>query len=852
METEAIIQPINEQFTFEPGNLFRNRIYQTGLAAIVLSLLFFLLPFSSFTKVQKDFGLFLINYVIAALYFLTLWFSGRLKKKNGGIYFVFPFLILFLISAYALNREMNVFEDSTNWLCVLLIVSCINYLAFACFDRLSLRLQKLSGFILGLSFSIFLYLSVYLLPMYGFSALLSIFLGFSMHTFVPLFFVIFTVKLVRRTGKKNKAVLHYFGAAIGLCFFITTIFAFRYSSTNNSLANSYREAAIKAPQIPAWVYASQNIKQNSLTEKVLKAGILYSIPNHLNGESFFRFSPPMMSGEKTQHDPLVMTAALFSSNTSVTPEERVNMLKIMADKRHATQDRLWRGDDLETKHIKTVAQVWPSLHLAYTEKTLTVANNNQNSWNRQEAIYTFSLPEGSVVTALSLWINGKEEKSVLTTKEKADTAYKTIVGVEQRDPSVLHWQEGNTVSVRIFPVLGNEERTFKIGVTSPMPVTDGQLVYNNIVFQGPATLHTTEDVEVRIEEAVESPVNSTSLSKNESRKYMNSGKYNPAWSLAWEAKAVQPASFNFNGNSYLLRPYNAQRVAAIFNSFYLDINETWSLEEVEDVYKTADGRPVFVYENGFKRMTADNMETLFESLKTLHYSLFPFHLLPDISNSIVITKSGEISATLHDLKGSPFYNGFKNFAGGEKIKLFNLGSNLSVYLRTLREMRLFNYEQGSTASLDELIRKKHFATDIETDNLVVLHDAGLTILKDCAILPSNAPDHLMRLFAYNHIMQRGCSKFLDNNIPEDDTLVEEAKAAYIVTPLSSLIVLESKKDYDRFDIHPENKNNSLLNASTGSKGSVPEPHEWALIILALITVVYMKMGKRMKLVFAEK
>jgi XrtN system VIT domain protein len=86
------------------------------------------------------------------------------------------------------------------------------------------------------------------------------------------------------------------------------------------------------------------------------------------------------------------------------------------------------------------------------------------------------MPEGAVVTSLSLWINGNEEKAILTTKEKADSAYKTIVGAERRDPSVVHWQEGNSVSVRVFPVLPGESRKFKIGITAPLERVKGNCV----------------------------------------------------------------------------------------------------------------------------------------------------------------------------------------------------------------------------------------------------------------------------------------------------------------------------------------------------------------------------------------
>lgn len=121
--------------------------------------------------------------------------------------------------------------------------------------------------------------------------------------------------------------------------------------------------------------------------------------------------------------------------------------------------------------------------------------------------------------------------------------------------------------------------------------------------------------------------------------------------------------------------------------------------------------------------------------------------------------------------------------------------------------------------------------------------------KDSVTTKSNAPDHLMRLFAYNHIMQKGGARFLDNVINEQDELVEEAKIANIVTPLSSLIVLESANDYNRFEI--KSAENSLNNASIGSKGSVPEPHEWALIVVAFLTLIYLKRSAGMKRLFVK-
>ena len=66
--------------------------------------------------------------------------------------------------------------------------------------------------------------------------------------------------------------------------------------------------------------------------------------------------------------------------------------------------------------------------------------------------------------------------------------------------------------------------------------------------------------------------------------------------------------------------------------------------------------------------------------------------------------------------------------------------------------------------------------------------------------------------------------------------VDLAKEANIVTPISSLIVLETDADYEKNGI--EKNVNTLGNASINNDGSVPEPYEWALIVVALTSLFF--------------
>ena len=137
-----------------------------------------------------------------------------------------------------------------------------------------------------------------------------------------------------------------------------------------------------------------------------------------------------------------------------------------------------------TKNIKEDIKIYANERLAYTEITMDIVCE-KDSWGQKEAIYSFQLPEGSVATSLSLWVNGIERKGVLTTKEKAEKAYKQIVGVEARDPSLMQWKEGNKVVVRVFPITKDLPRTFKCGFTTPLKVDGNSMKYQSLNIKGP-------------------------------------------------------------------------------------------------------------------------------------------------------------------------------------------------------------------------------------------------------------------------------------------------------------------------------------------------------------------------------
>jgi hypothetical protein len=66
--------------------------------------------------------------LFAVGYLFTRGIKQLLRKEGYRRQYGFLLLILFLISAYALNRELVVFATSPRWFSILLIVLCFNYI----------------------------------------------------------------------------------------------------------------------------------------------------------------------------------------------------------------------------------------------------------------------------------------------------------------------------------------------------------------------------------------------------------------------------------------------------------------------------------------------------------------------------------------------------------------------------------------------------------------------------------------------------------------------------------------------------------------------------------------------------
>ncbi|MDO6390124.1 XrtN system VIT domain-containing protein [Pontibacter sp. BT731] len=812
-------------------------LLQVGTGLTLFSFLIFLLPeWGIAARDGAAFAIFWVNYGLAILYFVLLLLDGRysLKKPFQELEHLYPLLVLAIISCYSLNRQMSIFQDSVPWLEALVCMFCIALIAYSYHSLLPRLANQVLLFLLGIGAVLWVYYALYLFPLYAPSFLLSFVLGLSLHTFVPLWVVLCLAFAVKKAIAADQQYGRSFLAGAAFPVVFAAFFLVQWHQRNQQINFLANEEVIKENDtLPRWVSLSQQLPADYITERIMKTDLVYQAP----AEEFSMWELPEGSfSEIKRHDPLVILSLFLLGRPNVDRQEKIKILESMYNARHQAEQRLWSGNNLSTVSVVSQVRIHPAHRLAYTEKVLSIHNSMPNSWNQQEAIYTFFLPEGSVVSSLSLWIEGREEKGYLTTKGKAQTAYNTIVGRERRDPSVIHWQEGNRVSVRVFPCTPDENRQFKIGVTSPLRQDGQELVYDNVYFTGPSAAGATETSMVYVEgEAL--PLHlPAGYKETKLGAYKRQSSYQQDWSLRLPVTKLASDSFTFGGSSYQLQELPQQLEAFTPTQVYLDINASWSARELDQVWDLIKDRQVYVWQDRMRKLTTANKAQVFSHLTQQQYSLFPLHKIKDTEQALVISKSSGNSPNLSDLKNTGFAEEMtEKLPLQGPIRVYTLGEQLSPYLRGLKELRVIAAMQGDVEQMAGLLQQQQFIRVTPEKDVVRLGTSGIGIAKAASGTGGSAPDHLLRLFAYNHILQQiGPRYFCQGDI--EDELIQEAAQANIVSPVSSLIVLETQADYERFDI--QKSKDSLGNASMNASGAVPEPEEWALIIIALLAVAF--------------
>jgi hypothetical protein len=154
---------------------------------------------------------------------------------------------------------------------------------------------------------------------------------------------------------------------------------------------------------------------------------------------------------------------LLLLSTQVLPAQTVAPALLVNEGNAAAPLRLARVD-VEARLLSPLAE---------TKMTMTFANDQRR---QLEGDLYFPLPEGATVCGYALDVNGKMVDGVVVDKEQGQQAYEAIVR-RVKDPGLLELVEGNTFRARVFPIPPEGTRTIAIRYVTDLPADAGGPTY---------------------------------------------------------------------------------------------------------------------------------------------------------------------------------------------------------------------------------------------------------------------------------------------------------------------------------------------------------------------------------------
>lgn len=101
----------------------------------------------------------------------------------------------------------------------------------------------------------------------------------------------------------------------------------------------------------------------------------------------------------------------------------------------------------------------------------------QNRYDQElEGTFFFPLASGATIDSFALAIDGKLRPGVIVPREQGRQVFEQVVR-ERIDPALLEWRRGNAFQARVFPIPAGGTKRIRLGFTVPMRYEQGQWTY---------------------------------------------------------------------------------------------------------------------------------------------------------------------------------------------------------------------------------------------------------------------------------------------------------------------------------------------------------------------------------------
>jgi hypothetical protein len=491
--------------------------------------------------------------------------------------------------------------------------------------------------------------------------------------------------------------------------------------------------------------------------------------------------------------------------------------------------------------------------VSYLEWTLVFKNNAV--WP-QEARTEIALPEGGVVSRVTLWINGEEQEAAFGGRAETRQAYTNIVA-QRRDPLLVTTSGAGRALVQCFPVPANGEMKIRIGVTAPLELENLEegkvrlpyLLESNFKIDN----QTTHAVWVEASQPLTTANDALKPERSEQGAYALRGLVRDS-DLPGRAAIYARRSRNSGvswgsdphagNNTVIVQRAEEQRVTPP-SRVVLVIDGSRAMRGARDEVAASLAKlprnlsvaAVVAGDEPMELAGADNA-ALARQLRALDYSGGRDNV-PALARGwdIAAQEPGAAIVWIHGPQQVVFHpiedlkQRWERRPQGPRLydlPVANGSDVITASLDGVDAVRTIRSAGGFGSSLERL-----FASwDGQSTQLVFVRDRAKAEKQTAGSRSPTASSHLARLWARDETL-----RLITMEKPQRDEAIKIASAYQIVTPVSGAVVLESEAQY---------KVAGLEQAPSDSVPTVPEPEEWALMLIVAMILAWMLLSRRLR------
>ena len=467
----------------------------------------------------------------------------------------------------------------------------------------------------------------------------------------------------------------------------------------------------------------------------------------------------------------------------------------------------------------------------FTEINATITVYNKSN-HEDKVTFFYKLPDDATVTGFALDINGKMRQASTVEKDKARIAFESEVR-RKIDPALMEWNQGNIFQTQIYPVEGNGRRK----------ITVSYIVPTKKVFTIPLEFQHLQKLNFSVSSkqafTLEAPINMLKLSNSEgtyvelrTEKVKLKGNFKlsvkkDSQKLYTEKNKDQNLYWVYKEKlSFPKKQHSLDHVKsiAVFQDSSLSrdnanlVKETEFLQEVLQSIKKPVTIKLYrfnVSSEFYKKYTIDSDE----SFKTFasDYQNCIADGGTDFSKLIPSVKLSKA-----DLKFifSDGLNNYENFSTDEKVFTVNSSGESDIFTLKAFGHKSINLNQASVAdALNSFLNKDFLVTSKTPDTFGKIKDNQLIatgILKpgekaEFSIYQDGTEVKKVRINTDNintsdvvrkYWSQQKLYSLLKNSVKNKREITELGKSHNLVTPYTSMIVLETLRQYLRHEIRP--------------------------------------------------